>query len=180
MEHTRFDYDINNIKTDNKSDSESFLISVNDVVTNSTEMFANSSLYNNDIVSYFQVLPSNIDIFREIKEKISGINNGPAKENAHNFALEFQNILINLAVRNDIANKLPPISIQGLDDNSVLLEWAFKDFRIGFSFEANNDDSSWFLLTKKELKAVDVSGSLNADETKSLIVNILNFVLRNT
>lgn len=129
---------------------------------------------------YFVVLPENIDILREVRNKIGAIKDGPAKEDARKFVLEVQSVLISLAEKQHISNKLPVMAIHEMDDDSVLLEWALKDFRIGFSFEANNNHSTWFLFADKKLKLFDAAGHLNVDETKPLIINFINFVLRYT
>lgn len=46
------------------------------------------------------------------------------------------------------------------DDKSVLLEWIFSDFRIGFNVDSNVNESSWYLVTKKLLGEIQASGDL--------------------
>ena len=38
---------------------------------------------------------------------------------------------------------LPPLQAFNVDDGSVLIEWIFGNFRIGFNIEPNPEDSGW-------------------------------------
>jgi len=42
---------------------------------------------------------------------------------------------------------LPPLRAFNVDDGSVLIEWIFGDFRIGFGIEPNSEDSGWYLVS---------------------------------
>ena len=36
------------------------------------------------------------------------------------------------------------------EDGSILLEWLFKDWRIGISIEKNRAESSWYIVARKD------------------------------
>jgi len=65
------------------------------------------------------------------------------------------------------------------EDESILIEWIFSNFRIGFSIEPNSKDSSWYLVTKKELGEISASGLISEKDVdvKILVLWLLSFVL---
>lgn len=77
---------------------------------------------------------------------------------------------------------LPSVRAFNVDDGSVLIEWIFTDFRIGFNIEPNPEDSSWYLVSNKKLGEIGASGYISSAEmeTKTLVVWLLSFVLSNS
>ncbi len=77
---------------------------------------------------------------------------------------------------------LPQVRAFNVDDGSVLLEWIFTDFRIGFNIEPNPEESSWYLVSNKKLGEVGASGFMPRTEieVKKCIVWLLSFVLSNS
>jgi hypothetical protein len=72
---------------------------------------------------------------------------------------------------------LPLLHARLDEDGSVLLEWVFPDFRIGFNIEPERDNSGWHLVTNKRLGEITMSGQLvNVSET---VVSLLEFVFSN-
>jgi hypothetical protein len=63
------------------------------------------------------------------------------------------------------------------DDGSLLLEWSFNDYRIGFSIEPNAEESSWFLVANESLGEISASGFITQNDLKPLILWLLNFIL---
>ena len=63
------------------------------------------------------------------------------------------------------------------EDNSVLIEWIFKDYRVGFNIEKNNQESGWYLITNRELGEISASGSIYNIEIKTILLWLLNFIL---
>lgn len=72
---------------------------------------------------------------------------------------------------------IPPLHAFAADDGSVLLEWAFRDYRVGFSIEPQIEESSWFLVTNKNLGEITASGNINGLDLNNLTLWLLNFVL---
>ena len=73
----------------------------------------------------------------------------------------FQTVLVEIINGNRDIGYLPPLKMNIDDDGSVLLEWIFKDFRIGISFEVQESDSSWYFVSNKNMQEVSKSGVLN-------------------
>jgi len=75
---------------------------------------------------------------------------------------------------------LPPLQAFNVDDGSVLIEWIFSDFRIGFSIEPNPEDSGWYLVSNKNLGEISASGYTSNIDIKTLVLWLLNFALSNS
>lgn len=52
---------------------------------------------------------------------------------------------------------LPKIYAFNLEDGSLLIEWIFDDLRIGFNIEPIKTESSWYLVTNKNLGEINAS-----------------------
>lgn len=74
----------------------------------------------------------------------------------------------------------PPIHAFFVEDGSILIEWIFEDFRIGFSFEQDIRESSWYLVSNQEFGEISASGYLSDIDSEKLMVWLLNFVLVNS
>lgn len=135
---------------------------------------------NNQGLNYFYELPRNINVLSKIKGNFGEITNQEIRKSILDFVLTFQNLLISFNSVTEIKNYLPPLMFNNLVDGSVLLEWVFKDFRVGFAFETDNNESSWYLVANKNLEEASMSGLLRGSELKSLLNKLIVFVLRNT
>jgi hypothetical protein len=82
--------------------------------------------------------------------------------------------------RNDFAsNLLPPLHAFGLEDGSILIEWIFGSFRIGFTIEPSPEESGWYLVSNRELGDISASGYTSDKNIKSMVSWLLGFVLDN-
>ena len=80
----------------------------------------------------------------------------------------------------DLSN-VPPLHTINVDDGSVLIEWIFNDFRIGFSIEPNKEDSSWYLVSNKKLGEINISGYISTNiDIEMLISKLINFIISNS
>jgi hypothetical protein len=55
---------------------------------------------------------------------------------------------------------IPALHAHVLEDGSVILEWVFPDFRVGFNIEPNRVDSGWNFVSGKKLNELSASGQL--------------------
>lgn len=77
-------------------------------------------------------------------------------------------------------NGIPRLHAFLAEDDSLLFEWIFNDYRIGFSIESNPQESSWFLVTNKNLGEINASGYIHGLNTRTLILWLLIFILSHT
>lgn len=74
---------------------------------------------------------------------------------------------------------LPPLHAFNVEDGSVLIEWIFPDFRIGFTVESDPEESGWYLVSDKKLGEISASGYISNMNIERLILWLLNFILSN-
>ena len=87
-------------------------------------------------------------------------------------SLTFQRRGIDLA-------RLPQLHAFSVQDGSILIEWIFDDFRVGFSIEPIPSESSWYLVSNAKLGDISVAGDISqhASETQILMLTLLTFVI---
>lgn len=161
---------INNQLTYNNNNNFSF---INPSINVSTKSFRN--LYK----EYIETLPMNLNVFNRIQEHIREIDDQAIQNVVIQFVTRFNYVLKELVDSKVVYNALPPLSID-TDEDTAFLEWIFKDFRIGFSLHKNENQSTWFLITNRNLEEITVFGDLYNDDKFSTIKRILDYVLENT
>jgi hypothetical protein len=132
------------------------------------------------IESYFRMLPKNIDIFRTARIEALAIEDSAVRTYTIDFLLAFQRVIVDMYNTTDIASYLPPLVLNVIEDGSSILEWIFKDFRIGFSIEPRLEESSWYLVSNANLDEASASGLLERANNDALLTKLTSFVLQNT
>ena len=77
----------------------------------------------------------------------------------------------------DIKSCIPYLHATMPEDGSVLFEWIFKDYRVGFHIEPNPQESSWTLITKKSLGEICASGYITDIDQHKLVSWLLYFIV---
>lgn len=72
---------------------------------------------------------------------------------------------------------LPQLQPFIADDGSVLFEWIFHDYRVGFSIEPDPDESGWFLITDHNLGEITASGMISGTDLQTLTLWLLSFIV---
>ena len=77
---------------------------------------------------------------------------------------------------------LPRLHAFDVEDGSLLIEWIFDDFRIGFGVEPIPSESSWYLVSNARLGDINLAGDTpkNELETQDLMLRLVNFVVSNS
>lgn len=77
---------------------------------------------------------------------------------------------------------LPRLHAFDVEDGSLLIEWIFDDFRIGFGVEPIPSESSWYLVSNARLGDINQAGDIpqNELEIQDLILRLVNFVVSNS
>jgi hypothetical protein len=75
---------------------------------------------------------------------------------------------------------LPPLQAFNVDDGSILIEWIFDDFRVGFSIEPDPKDSGWYLVSNENLGTINASGYTSDTNLRKVILWLLDFALSNS
>ena len=90
------------------------------------------------------------------------------------------NVVVNI-VEQEVGldlNNISPLRAHVEEDGSVLIEWIFPDFRIGFNIEPNPDDSGWHLVSSKKLGDAIASGLLT--DMVGVVIQLIEYILPNT
>jgi hypothetical protein len=137
-------------------------------------------LYRDKIMS----MDNNLDyfqynnIFEILNSKISMIKD----EAKQRFVIYIETLIKKVlkSINSESINYLPPIKVSLGEDSSILLEWVFKDYRVGFAVESAVKDSSWYVITGAKFDNFSISGELNPENTEQVLrEKVLPFVLRN-
>lgn len=86
---------------------------------------------------------------------------------------EISSLLSELTRYIPVDNSLPPLGLAELDDGSVLLEWTFKDRRLGFTFETDPNDSGWYYVFSRGRSEHYESGTMDQLEIERLVSKAL-------
>ena len=103
------------------------------------------------------------EVLRIIKPVLQTINETKSKE-VVNEAKDLISTIVDLTIDFQRLNidigKIPALNATNLEDDSLLIEWTFPTFRIGFVIETNKEDSIWYLVSTIEKTDFNKSGSL--------------------
>lgn len=127
-------------------------------------------------------LPSNVDIFSNINIKDISFKNEKIKENLEYFMDIFRKTIEDYCINHSISNKLNKLTISQDEDGAAIIGWSYNDFRISFSFEINEEESSYSIVTDDKITGEysSRSGLLNKEKYNSILIQIIKFVLENT
>ena len=129
--------------------------------------------------NYSFMLPDKLNIFKKCYV-IDEVKNKNIKIQAKKLLNKLQILLYSSKREMDRIGNLPALMVNIIDKKSLLVEWIFKDFRIGFSFEKKEKDSSWYIASNEKYSEVSASGFIKEKEIEDLLKNILLFVLNNS
>jgi hypothetical protein len=130
-------------------------------------------------VLYFP-FPRESGLFNNAWRVVQQINDEEVARNAQNILTMIEEMVVSFQQsRFDLSN-LPPLHAFRADDGSVLLEWIFVDYRVGFSIEPNPVESGWYLVSNRNLGEISASGYLTGVDTKNLITWLLSFIFSNS
>jgi hypothetical protein len=73
----------------------------------------------------------------------------------------------------DIENEKLIVFFDGPDDECMIIEWIFKDFRYGFIMDKNIEESSFYFVSNRKYGEISASALLN-DPVCSELIKIIN------
>lgn len=114
-------------------------------------------------------------IFRATK-KAGDTNIG---REARDLAQTIVDLVLELQSGNVDITNIPSLHAEMLDDHSLLVEWLFPNYRIGFSICSDARDSSWYMVSTSASTASNQSGALGTDK-KTLLTGLVSFVVMNS
>lgn len=130
--------------------------------------------------SFYRILPGNIDIFKNFRTKNQISANEELDRAVFLFLMNLQNELLYVRRILKIESNLQPLNISVISRDEVIIEWNFKDFRIGFALETGKEAIEWYLVSNKNLDELSISGEMLPESLKLQLRNLILFVLKNT
>jgi len=131
----------------------------------------------NDFMHYSLALPKHLDVLRGCPKEIE-FKEDIVKRQVETFLGRLQLIIMQNRSFLKSIGKLPPLMItQNPDDQSVKVEWVFADFRIGFAFEKEANESSWYFISKEDYNLMNRFGELKEDIYDTLIIKFLTLII---
>ncbi len=127
-------------------------------------------------------LPQNLYIFDEVEASEKYIEDENISLYVAIFIKTFKYIIAQYNRDMKIDNKLPKLKLRIMDDGGVLIHWNYKSLRIGFAFEKNLEDSSYYIVADNQITGsyFTKSSFLDMNNIESIIKELLEFVLENT
>ena len=125
---------------------------------------------------HYQPVLSKRDTLELAKNIIHKLTDSNLRQQAVKLLSAIQNALNTQPFLN-IINCIPYLHAATPEDGSVLFEWIFKDYRIGFHIEPNPQESSWSLVTKENLGEIIASGSITNIDLRKLVSWLLYFII---
>ncbi|MHA1290504.1 MAG: hypothetical protein ACTSPB_24235 [Candidatus Thorarchaeota archaeon] len=110
-------------------------------------------------------------------QTIGKAENPDVAKNARRLVLIIDEILLYFRQSGFSIGFLPKLSTSIVEDGSVLVEWIFDSFRVGFSIEPDEKESGWYLVTNRTLGDISASGHTLDVDINKLILWLLNFVI---
>jgi hypothetical protein len=124
-------------------------------------------------VGYFLIEPRIVrDLTEDARYILQSIEDRNISEKAGNLLSLLRRLL---RVQGDISY-LPPLSAFNVEDGSLLIEWVFEHFRVGFSFETAIEESSWYIVSDSTLGDISAGGYLRGINLEQLLPWIINLV----
>lgn len=102
------------------------------------------------------------DPVRQARSIVSQVEDPAVARQVESLLSTIHSILERVQEEKGDLSHIPPIHAYVADDGSVLIEWIFPDFRVGFNIEPNPADSGWHLVSNKNLEEKTESGQLTS------------------
>ena len=116
---------------------------------------------------------------RQARDILLKIENPSVAEQLGKLLLIIDKTLDIVRQRADDSSRIPLLRPHIDEDGSILLEWVFSDFRIGFNIEPNPEDSGWHLVSNKRLSESIESKQL-INNMNELVFKSIDFIIKNT
>jgi len=72
----------------------------------------------------------------------------------------------------------PSLKAYEAEDESILIEWIYTNFRIGFTIERNPRESGWYLVSNEKIGNKRASGPLLWSNLEKNLLWLLNFIIK--
>ncbi len=128
------------------------------------------------LFSHYLPLPVGSSLLTNAWGEASKLRNSEQASQAKELLTSIQQSLYTLERYHYDLSIIPPLQAIVEDDGSVLFEWIFRDYRLGFGIEINPRESGWFLVTNHVLGDIAANGLIAGIDLNLLINWLLRFI----
>lgn len=132
------------------------------------------------LLNQYRTIPDINSIINDAWQKLNYSDNYTLVERAKTILSKIQEMIDAFNQFGFDLGYLPPINTFYPDDESILIEWLFEDFRVGFNIEPIKEESGWYLITNKKLGSISASGFYSDNVFNTIILWLLNFIISNS
>ena len=119
-------------------------------------------------------------IIRRAWDIVNKSDKNKIRENGKELLLKISELL-NVVKRAGYEIKhIKELGAMQLEDGSILIEWIFKNYRIGFNIEEDANECGWYLVTNKYMGNRSWSGLLKEENEKNRLMTILGYLIANS
>ncbi len=131
--------------------------------------------------NYPVYLPNRVypTFLRAILSSLNELKNENVAKEVFNLIKTIQSITFSLQDDKLIDLIFQRLHLFNIEDDTALLEWIFEDYRIGFGVDTDPNESSWYLVTQKELGNINAYGYLSEDNNANIITWLITFISMN-
>jgi hypothetical protein len=141
----------------------------------------NTSNSLSETTPYRTALPLGVDIFSGLAGSQLSLYDNVVSGQVRRILTYLYLLLQELSKSQVITNYLSRLNLVCQEDGSALLEWNFQDFRVGFTLEPNEDESSFFVVSQDKNKDLFSADTQKLDVNNYVLINkIVGYVLENT
>ena len=133
--------------------------------------------FGGECLSNFYSFSISTNLIEDALESIKGTDNPAVSGRAREMLTSIQD-KIDTLIKNKIdLPSLPKIWAFNVDDGSILLEWIFNDFRVGFNIEQIESESSWYLVSNEKYGETNASGFISKNNFDNILLWLINFIM---
>ena len=131
---------------------------------------------------FYTVLNEASNVFSDAWQKTRYIKNNELAEETRKLLIMLRTLISDFLLLGVDVSLLPSLNVAEAGDESVSIEWIFKNFRIGFSIDPCITESSWFLVSNANMGNVNASGymrDISSKQSKYIMTWLLSYALTN-
>jgi hypothetical protein len=127
--------------------------------------------------NYFSLLPEYSILLSKAWEVGSKAKNPSVAKQARSLILVLQNTINAFEKLGFEVGTAPSLKAYEAEDESILIEWIYPNFRIGFTIEPNPRESGWYLVANEKIGNRRASGHLLWSNLEKNFLWLLNFII---
>ncbi len=131
-----------------------------------------------DISNYQPI--SQPSLISEALESIQNLEPSSNTSYAKNLLYDLRDIINAFEFSNYYLSDVSPLYAYRNDDGSLMIEWIFDNFRIGFDFEENHEESGWYIVSNNGNGYANASGLLQNSDTDKILLWVVYYILLNS